>query len=430
MPSSVAKAYEIDNTLTAVTVSDVYSTVFFYSSDNKVTEVYREAIPFLYTSNSITFDYSSSYVDSAGKVSCFLLRFELKDNSYIAGQTYDLVFDVNDSDNYFYFYGFNELQPIFAYYDAFEESYKIGDNAYPSTWNINFRDKLGDDKNKAYLYTYGSYGQDSKVSLTFPVDYNQSDVAKALGWSNKIFIFVYVNGFGRVNDNKIKISNIALVPTGATVNLYSDEIYHDGVIGSDEEGQESGLKGIVSLIKNLGTKISDGFSNLLNGIIEGIKSLFVPDAAFLEDYSNRFKTLLSARLGMIWEAITILDDIGRLVLDFQPFRSNDNTGYYIRTDEFILYMSAEPPDGQSFIYSTISTDYTGTPADLSSYSEFAILPDNSRSGEKPGHYFRFDFLSKRPYKTIYDIYLLVANVIVVVTFLYYLKGKLFSILGG
>lgn len=75
-------------------------------------------------------------------------------------------------------------------------------------------------------------------------------------------------------------------------------------------------------ISNVVSSISSGFSNLLNAvtslpskIADAIKSLFVPSDAQMEDLKGSFNTLLSDKLGFVYQAGSLVDGVFDAVFD-------------------------------------------------------------------------------------------------------------------
>lgn len=63
-----------------------------------------------------------------------------------------------------------------------------------------------------------------------------------------------------------------------------------------------------NFFKDLGDKIGNFFTNLLNGIIDGLKSLFIPSDGFFKDWFNGFKTYVEDKLGFLATPFTIFID--------------------------------------------------------------------------------------------------------------------------
>ena len=72
------------------------------------------------------------------------------------------------------------------------------------------------------------------------------------------------------------------------------------------------IKSIPSTIGNfftdLGNKIGGFFTNLLNGILDGLKSLFIPGDGFFKTWFSDFKTFIEDKLGFLSTPFTIFID--------------------------------------------------------------------------------------------------------------------------
>lgn len=72
------------------------------------------------------------------------------------------------------------------------------------------------------------------------------------------------------------------------------------------------IKSIPSTIGNfftdLGDKIGGFFTNLLNGILDGLKSLFIPEDGFFKTWFSDFKTFIEDKLGFLSTPFTIFID--------------------------------------------------------------------------------------------------------------------------
>ncbi len=72
------------------------------------------------------------------------------------------------------------------------------------------------------------------------------------------------------------------------------------------------IKSIPSTIGNfftdLGDKIGGFFTNLLNGILDGLKSLFIPGDGFFKTWFSDFKTFIEDKLGFLSTPFTIFID--------------------------------------------------------------------------------------------------------------------------
>lgn len=85
------------------------------------------------------------------------------------------------------------------------------------------------------------------------------------------------------------------------------------------------IKGIPGTIgtffDNLGTKIGNFFKDLLDGILEGLKKLFIPEDDYFKNWFDDFKTYFEEKLGFIATPFTIIIDFVNSYLNLSS--SND-----------------------------------------------------------------------------------------------------------
>ena len=74
------------------------------------------------------------------------------------------------------------------------------------------------------------------------------------------------------------------------------------------------LKSIFDGINNIAIAIVELPGKIVNAIIDGLKSLFVPSEEDLAAIQEQYKTLLSERLGFVWQAGELVIDFGSSVL--------------------------------------------------------------------------------------------------------------------
>lgn len=256
--------------------------------------------------------------------------------------------------------------------------------------------------------------------------------------------------------SSLKIKNFTLVPIKGTEQYYQDEIFQNDVIGSDEEGEESGLKGIISFLKKLpeeifswfemaflfiiGSDVEGSESGLLGilayikklptMIIDKLKELFIPPDDFMTNTVQDMDAFMTDHLGVLYQAPKELIELIRdfISLDVPLY---ENVGAYkLRMPAITIYVNAEPPPGMDVIYSNIDTDYQSSDVNLSSYTSFDVLPDNSQDGEEEGYYLRLGFLSNQPYSILYNIYRVFSYAFIIVIFLLYCYRRLNAVLGG
>lgn len=78
---------------------------------------------------------------------------------------------------------------------------------------------------------------------------------------------------------------------------------------------------IGTFFDNLGTKIGNFFKDLLDGILEGLKKLFIPEDDYFKNWFDDFKTYFEEKLGFIATPFTIIIDFVNSYLNLSS--SND-----------------------------------------------------------------------------------------------------------
>lgn len=78
---------------------------------------------------------------------------------------------------------------------------------------------------------------------------------------------------------------------------------------------------IGTFFENLGTKIGNFFKDLLDGILEGLKKLFIPEDDYFKNWFDDFKTYFEEKLGFIATPFTIIIDFVNSYLNLSS--SND-----------------------------------------------------------------------------------------------------------
>lgn len=78
---------------------------------------------------------------------------------------------------------------------------------------------------------------------------------------------------------------------------------------------------IGTFFDNLGTKIGNFFKDLLDGIIDGLKTLFIPEDGYFETWFNNFKNYFEVKLGFLATPFTIFIDFVNSYLELDS--SND-----------------------------------------------------------------------------------------------------------
>lgn len=88
--------------------------------------------------------------------------------------------------------------------------------------------------------------------------------------------------------------------------------YHFQVLATYVSVTKVGNDGLLSSIIAWLKKLYDGIlsipSKIIDGLINGIKSLFVPDSQYIVDNQTRWEELLSERFGAVYESVAIIDE--------------------------------------------------------------------------------------------------------------------------
>ena len=214
-----------------------------------------------------------------------------------------------------------------------------------------------------------------------------------------------------------------LTPTGKTLTAYKEYIQqqeiisqnqqqieqnseqisqNDVIIGSDEEGKESGVKGLLKKLKELPQTIG-----------EKLKELFVPTDEQLESFQTNMKSLLSEHLGAVYQSGEIITNIFKKLKDFSPYQSDKAADYDVKIKAHDFYVNVED---ESNIFS--ETDNGG--------SKFSLIPVGS-----DGYYhIDFSFLDAKPYKQLYSLYRACVTVLFILLAVNLFKRKYDSLMGG
>lgn len=381
--------------------SSSFETYLFLTSDSVISEIYNFSDSG-YTVGDTHVDIAQYTTGVSGYMG-IIFTFDFSDSKYLLNQTYNVEFDINTSQTYIYTYYFPHYMPINFWADHFS----VGDTYQPWRLNSAYIDVL-DDEATNDLQTSKF---DSVSHVSFPI-YIPSD-HKALGTlsgsvddvfvQDRIVILSYITFFGTKNrplPSTLEISNIKLVPTGATELLYADKVYQNEILGSDEEGSESGIKGIFkkiselplqiwSLLYQLGDRIGGFFTELKDNLLQGIKDLFVPSEEDITNFKDDMDKLFSEHLGVVYEAPDLMVIFVKKLADFSPQRSDDMNDYYIEFPSKTIYLTSDLSN--DFISDTSSNGGEAIP----------VVPDNTGQGT-----FRISFglFNDKPYSTFYSIY--------------------------
>lgn len=245
------------------------------------------------------------------------------------------------------------------------------------------------------------------------------------------------------------LSSICLDPFGSSyipVMEYRNNIqYRNDIIGSDVDGQESGIKGIFKKISQLPGQISGFVSGLgdrlmgsdeegsesgLKGIVKKIKDLpetlankikglFIPDDDFFEDYKSQFIELFEDHLGVLYQAPEMVISVIRELVSFEPVTGLLPQNYDIKfpAKSFFIEVDSAAEENQFDISEDPFTEDD---------SEFILLPD---SGDGFYHV-DLSFLANNPYSTLYSIFRAVTTVVLIISIIYFCIYKFNEILKG
>lgn len=261
-----------------------------------------------------------------------------------------------------------------------------------------------------------------------------------------IFFISVLPGARSGNTYMQRIGDIYVDPIGSSIPLFSEQQYRDDVIGSDEDGHESGLAGIFKKIKQLPGQISGFVSGLgdrllgsdeegsesgLKGILKKIKDLpetlankikglFIPDDDFFEDYKSQFIQLFEDHLGVLYQAPEMVISVIRELVAFDPVTGLLPQNYDIKfpAKSFYIEVDSAAEENQFDISEDPFTDDD---------SEFILLPDN---GDDGFYHVDLSFLASNPYSTLYSIFRAVTTVVLIISIIYFCIYKFNEILRG
>ena len=187
--------------------------------------------------------------------------------------------------------------------------------------------------------------------------------------------------------------------TGETLNRVVEQGKLDDIIGNDDsEESASGIKGVILWFKKLTSNISDKFNELfgsdesedsasgIKGIILWIKNLpekislkikeiFVPSEDSISSFKTNIQTLLSSRLGILWEIPDFIVTTFKSIINFIPSETHS-----IEFPAFNYNMSK-------------SGEFTqGTKEDGFNFNFWSKQT------------ITFSFLNDKPYSTLYSLY--------------------------
>ena len=160
---------------------------------------------------------------------------------------------------------------------------------------------------------------------------------------------------------------------------------NDDVIANDNKNHEE-VKGFWN---NLFSKLGDWFKGLLDGILNGLKSLFIPTDGFMEKFFSDVDKFLKEHLGALYYPFSVMVDILQKILAFRP------------------------PDNPSITLPELSFPVNGT--------TYTLWKDTV---------YNFDLLKDEPFKTIYNLYLMAVDCMFAFALVKLFKKKLDEVMTG
>lgn len=126
-------------------------------------------------------------------------------------------------------------------------------------------------------------------SRPFSVSFPRYESGRTMPWSCYLFY----------NDASVQWSFLKEIPNGPSADQSAQQ--HEetvGLLGSIIQF----LTNIVNGITNIGKAIAELPGKIVSALIDGLKSLFIPSEDDLDGLKDKYETLLSERLGFIWQA--------------------------------------------------------------------------------------------------------------------------------
>lgn len=226
------------------------------------------------TNNTISNNYQ--YPNAYG-YEAIQLGFEFPSSEYVLGQSYQLRFNVSESQNYIYTYFLPYALPYFN-----NKYFEVGDTYYPYALNSAFLSTLSENQKKDMITKSFSGTNEVVMDITIPEDYLYNMNEKS---DRSLVIYMYATYWA--NDNaritNTTYSNIRLIPTGSTQYLYSDKVYQENV-ENELSDINQGLEEQNSQLQDTNNKLDDILdqpeeersealqesNDAVNGIISGI----------------------------------------------------------------------------------------------------------------------------------------------------------------
>lgn len=262
---------------------------------------------------------------------------------------------------------FSEFAPDYFYVDA---GFVMGDGSVSIVTIYSIKD-FTSMINKFYQFTSNITIPDNSVSMSLIYRFGVNDGSKRS----------YCLGF----------QNSYLYLTGDTLNRVVEQGKLDDIIGNDEsEESASGIKGVILWIKNLPEKIS-----------LKLREMFVPSEDSITSFKTKMQTLLSSRLGVLWEIPDFIVTTFKLIISFKP-----NETHKIDFPAFKFNMSKSGEFSQ------------GTSSDGYNFDFWSKQTIN------------FDFLDDYPYSILYTGYKMSVTCILLSALIALAVRKGNEILGG
>lgn len=270
-------------------VESIVMTSAYYTNSNGVVTSFYPVVDSDYSLKgsfplNISLDYT--YPDANDNVTFLLIDVEFADESLFYGQTYRLQFDTDwPASAYIYCYGhmfdYNSGNQLLNAHSTLNECKVVGSSdLYPHQFNSYFVNLCGNPTDLAPWYGRPYSGQSFSVDIEIPIDYTSSG---SDGYHLVYALMIHRHYCTWSSVESYNLNNFSLVPIGSTVNLYGTEYFYEEVIGSDEDGNESGLKGILKKLTEIPSYISSAAASIVSQIIK-LKSSISQD---LDDLGTR-----------------------------------------------------------------------------------------------------------------------------------------------
>lgn len=283
-------------------------------------------------------------------------------------------------------------------------------------------------------YENVSASQSTLLSCTFtiPPNYTSDRIA--------VCVFSSIDSVHTSSQCLLQLFPIYVYPVGDSIRLLEeykiDQQFRSDLIGSDEAGEESGLKGIFKKISQLpgqigtfitgiGDRISGFFTDLKNKLsslftqlVENIKGLFIPPDGFFDDYKDQFDELLTDHLGALYQVDGIIVDLISHIVEFDPPSFSDED------PDFDIAIPVKK------VYINADSDNWGVSAsdpDDDDASEITLIPANATDGM---YHVDLSFLEESPYSTIYGIYKAVVTCIIIFLMFAFARHEYDKFIGG